>query len=157
MEPSKGAPQLGIQLPEVFRRAVRQIMLHFGPDELIGIELGGVRREPVNGQPWMPAPERRHIVALVNRPAIPEQFESLRIPKALSQPPTFPLSPCRAPRSRPRRAKSSARQGRCPSAALRKGGEPTRPVIEVLLADGSLMRDAGACLKGQEKVSTGQR
>ena len=55
MQASKGTAQVSLQLPKVFWRAVGQVVLHLGPDELIGIELGGVGREPVRDQPWVPA------------------------------------------------------------------------------------------------------
>jgi len=75
MKPSKGVPELGIQLPEVFGGGVRDVVFHLGPDELIGIEFWGVGREAVNAQAGVTASEGLYVVTLVNRPAIPEQFD----------------------------------------------------------------------------------
>ena len=63
------------KLNDVLWCTIGQRVFGFGPHKLIGVELRGVGREPVRGQSWVPAQECRHVLALVNRPAIPEQFD----------------------------------------------------------------------------------
>ena len=75
MDPTERAPQVGIQLTKVFWCAIGQVMLELGPDELVGIQLGGIGREPMHVQPRVSAQERRDVVAPVNRAAIPEQLD----------------------------------------------------------------------------------
>ena len=60
---------------------------------------------------------------------------------------TFSLSPARAPRSHPWRAKSSARQGRCPSAALRRRARFRNT------GNAALTRSAGATSTGPAGAS----
>ena len=61
-------------------------MLDLGPDELVGIQLGGIGREPVHVQPRVPAPERRDVGAPVNRAPIPEQLDrSPEVPQEVAR------------------------------------------------------------------------
>jgi hypothetical protein len=86
VDPTERAPQVSLQLSDVFRCAIGQVMLELAPDELVGIQLGGIGREPVNVQPRVPAQEHLHVVTLVNRPAVPEQFHGpAEVPKEVAK------------------------------------------------------------------------
>ena len=65
---------MSLQLPKVFWRAIGQVILHLGPDELIGIELGGVGREPVRVTRGFGS-RTPYVRTLVNHPAVPEQLD----------------------------------------------------------------------------------
>jgi hypothetical protein len=64
---------VGLQVTKVFRGTIGQVMLELGPDELVRIQLGGVGWEPMPVPPRVPGQERLHVVAPMNRAAIPEQ------------------------------------------------------------------------------------
>jgi hypothetical protein len=67
--------KISLQLTEIFCCAVRQVILHLGPDEFVRIDLGRVRWKAMRSQSRIPPQEGQHVPALMNRAAIPEQFD----------------------------------------------------------------------------------